>query len=83
MPDLNEYDVVRVAKLRLSRESRAIMGSPDILREPQIGDIGTILISYGGQSNAFIVECCDDMGRSFWVADFLTEELELVNKYIG
>ena len=82
--ELNEYDVVRVKSLILSEKERGNLGSESIKRKPVIGDIGTIVHVHknkSGQTEAFIVECNNKDGLSYWISDFLPIELELVKKY--
>ncbi len=67
-----ELDVVYVAQLLTS--TRPVDGTGAVVRQPRVGDLGTIVNVLG--ENAFTVECVDEGGLTLWLADFLTEELE-------
>ena len=74
-----EYNVVRViAPIPANRIDR----NAGEAREPQVGDIGTILIVHSiqpGQESAFIVESVGADGHTLWMADILASELEQVS----
>jgi hypothetical protein len=72
--NFREYDVVRVARLRT--ETRYISGTPGGMRQPIVGDLGTIVMVYDGSHLA--VESVDSKGMTVWLADFTSDELELV-----
>ncbi|HEY6073723.1 MAG TPA: hypothetical protein VIV15_10095 [Anaerolineales bacterium] len=76
----HEYDVVRVTKLL--KPERDFMGSEDTKRPPRVGDIGTIVDIPEGSSDYYVVECVDSdegsWGATLWLADFVSDELELV-----
>jgi hypothetical protein len=73
-----ELDVVRVtSKLPAGRVDPNIGDAA----EPQIGDVGTIVLVHTvqmGQEAAFLVECVGENGNTRWLADILQSELELV-----
>jgi hypothetical protein len=71
---LGAYDTVRVTGLLL--KNRFVDGTAGVVRQPQIGDTGTVLHVLGAGSVA--VECIDANGFTLWVADFSEDELELV-----
>ena len=79
-PKFKELDIVRVVKLIMPNEKRGNMGAADIKRDPIAGDVGTIVHVHSkvkGLEQAYIVECCDNEGRPYWLADFLEAELEI------
>ena len=55
---------------------RSFDGTAGVMREPRIGDIGTIVHEY--DRKAFIVECVDADGLTVWLADFTSDEIEEV-----
>ena len=77
---MEEYDVVRVARL-LSNE-RHLDGTENLVRQPRVGDTGTIVhVNAPGQS--YMVESCDADGYTVWLADFERSELEpMLNEQI-
>jgi hypothetical protein len=76
---LSELDVVRVNQLLAT--TRTFDGTRGVVREPRIGDVGTIVHVLGG--GTFIVEAVDSDGFTLWLADFAAEELELVSSHPG
>jgi hypothetical protein len=79
MDDFREYDVVRVKKL--NQPNRHYDGTASVRRPPRIGDDGTIVYipqEMQGLNSWCIVQCLDNDGLTIWVADFTTDELELV-----
>ena len=71
----NELDVVRI--IRLNKPVREIDGTPDIMRQPQIGDNGAIVnIMKSNQGTIYTVENVDSEGFTIWLADFTQEEIE-------
>jgi hypothetical protein len=77
---MNEFDVVRVVQL-LTPDRRSD-GSEGVARPPQLGDVGVIVHVYSkdGMISGYIVECLAKNGYTIWLADFVPEELELVEK---
>jgi len=75
----HELDVVRVTQLLAS--TRTFDGSPGVVREPRVGDVGAIVQVLGG--GTFIVESVDSNGLTLWIADFAAEELELASSHPG
>lgn len=76
MAKFHEYDVVRVTQLLLP--DRSFDGNEGVKRPPQVGDVGTI-VHLPPETNAWcIVECVASDGCTIWLADFTTDELELV-----
>ena len=75
-----EYDVVRV--VHLARTDREFEGTETVRRRPQVGDIGTIVHSYGlaDATAPLAVECVADDGPTIWLAHFSPDELELVSR---
>jgi hypothetical protein len=79
--NFQEYDIVRVVRLT-TPERYNVGGNPSIKRQPNIGDIGTIVHAYPiipGKEKAYIVECLGEEG-TYWVCDFYEHELELVTR---
>jgi hypothetical protein len=76
---LEEYDVVRVARLLSS--SRLFSGTAGVSRPPRVGDQATICHQYDpcDPAAAVAVEMVDSQGRTVWLADFEPGELELVS----
>jgi len=72
-----EYDVVKVVSLLT--ESRRIDGTDSIMRQPKIGDVGTIVnvLDDAGYESKYIVESVNQDGMTVWLADFKHSELEL------
>jgi hypothetical protein len=72
-----EYDVVKVVSLLT--DSRRIDGTESIMRQPQVGDVGTIVyvLDDSGDESKYIVESVDQDGMTVWLADFKHSELEL------
>lgn len=76
--NLDTYDIVRVT--RLLQPERWFDGTDTVARAPQVGDQGTI-VHVHEKDVAYIVECVErTTGYTIWLADFYTEELELVEK---
>ena len=75
-----ELDVVRVVILR--HASREFTGTDAVTRQPQVGDVGTIVHEHDavGSEDPVVVEMVDDHGATVWVADFERSELELVQR---
>jgi hypothetical protein len=68
----NELDVVIVSTL--CSESRHVTGTSGIVRQPYLGDIGTIVHVHAPTD--YIVECVDEnTGGTLWLADFRIDEL--------
>jgi hypothetical protein len=65
--------VVRVTKLLAP--ARHVEGTASVVRQPMIGDMGTIV--WEGP-DLFQVESVDGDGRTVWLAEFKSEELEAV-----
>ncbi len=80
MFELREHDVVRV--VRLLEQGRSFDGTEGVRRAPRIGDVGTIAHEYDpSHSDAPVaVEMVDEDGMTVWLADFVREELELVQR---
>ena len=81
MAYFQEYDVVRVTKL--IQLDRHYDGNESLKRAPRVSDEGTI-VHIPPQTNSWcIVECVDPKdGFTIWLADFSTDELELVEAAI-
>lgn len=78
MTKLREYDIVRVARLRVV--SREFTGTASVMRAPRVGDIGTICHEHTSDATApVVVEMVDQDGLTVWLADFHRDELEPVD----
>jgi len=75
---MQEYDAVRV--IRLNEDGRHYDGTEGVMRPPEIGDIGTIV--HAADKNSFMVENVGPGGYTLWLADFASDELELVSRYV-
>ena len=79
MPAMKRYDVVRVKSLSadLERDGWRVNA-----RAPSVGDIGTVveILEAGGQTPHFVVESIAADGSTLWLADFVAEELEVVER---
>lgn len=79
MLEIREHDIVRVVRLR--EEGRNFDGTESVRRAPRIGDIGSIVHCDPSRSDAAVaVEMVDEEGKTVWLADFVREELELVQR---
>jgi hypothetical protein len=68
----NELDVVVVRELLTGH--RHVDGTAGVVRQPYLGDIGTVVHVH--DSKNFIVECIDsDSGYTLWLAEFHADEL--------
>lgn len=74
---LQEYDVVKV--IQLNQAERSIDGSAGIMRQPRIGDTGTILVVLDTNPDLepmYVVECVASGGYTIWLAEFAANEIE-------
>ena len=78
MRRIREYDSVRIVELKTP--SRDFSGSEGVARAPRVGDIATVCHEYDSAdaSARVAVEKVDSSGYTIWLADFETDELELV-----
>jgi hypothetical protein len=67
----NLYDIVVVTALNVP--TRAVTGTASPMRQPRVGDEGTVVHVLGPQD--VIVESVDDQGLTVCLADFRTDEL--------
>ena len=74
---MQEYDVVR--STRLLTPSRENSGTETVMRQPQVGDVGTIVyvLHDAGTDSKYVVECGDEDGMTVWFRDFNHNELRL------
>lgn len=70
-----ELDVVRITSL--GSVERAVDGSPGVVRQPVVGDLGTIVHLI--RPTRFIVECVDNQGMTVWISDFDLDEVQVVD----
>lgn len=73
-----ELDVVRITSIGTAE--RVVDGSPGVVRQPVVGDIGAIVRVLA--PTRFIVECVDSNGLTVWITDFDLDEIQLVD-YAG
>ena len=72
-----EYDVVLVK--RAPGEKRDMIGTEDIARRPEPGDVGVVLLCLGLGSNGanwYSVECVGDEGATVWLMDLREDEMQ-------
>jgi len=74
------YSIVRVKTL-LSPD-RHVHGTESEKRQPKTGDVGTI-VHVNAPGHAYVVESVDPYGLTVWLADFVSEELELISPLSG
>jgi hypothetical protein len=70
-------DIVRI--VRLEAGERDVDGSADPPPRPRVGEMGTVVEEV--DDGIYLVERCTDDGRTLWIAEFLTGELELVDRH--
>lgn len=70
-----ELDVVRITSI--GSVERAVDGSPGVVRQPVVGDLGTIVHLI--RPTRFIVECVDNQGMTVWISDFDLDEVQVVD----
>ena len=77
---IREHDVVKV--VRLNSECREYSGTERLMREPRVGDSGTVvyLLDRANPGAPMIVECVDEDGYTVWLAEFAVDELEVVDR---
>ncbi len=75
---MQPFDVVRVQAIR---DDRFADRGPGFERNPQVGDIGTILDTYDNPEFAFEVECSNLNGETIWLEAMYPDELFLVQEY--
>lgn len=68
-------DVVRITSVGTTE--RTVDGSPGVVRQPVVGDIGSIVHVLG--PTRFIVECVDSNGLTVWISDFDLDEIQVVD----
>lgn len=73
MSEISEIETVRV--VRLNDPSRPVIGSGAHTRQPQVGDVGTVVSVMGG-GTWFTVECVNSDGKTSWLCDFDRAEIE-------
>jgi hypothetical protein len=70
-----ELDVVRITSI--GTVERTVDGSPGVVRQPVIGDLGSIV--HVLSPTRFIVECTDSDGLTLWISDFDLDEVQVVD----
>ncbi|MEP6787707.1 MAG: DinB family protein [Acidobacteriota bacterium] len=76
---MEEYTAVKVVQLQTS--TRHVDGTAGVVRQPQFGDVGMI-VHVNAPNKSYIVECVNSEGYTVWLADFDSEEIELLS-YAG
>jgi hypothetical protein len=71
-------DLVRI--VRLEAEDRDVDGSSHPPPQPRVGEIATVVEEV--EDGIYLVERCTDDGRTLWMAEFLSAELDLVQRVI-
>lgn len=76
---LREYDTVLVS--RLIEPNRHYTGTAGVSRPPAVGDTATICHEFvpGDPTAPVAVECVNEKGLTVWLADFMHEELTLLD----
>ena len=71
------FTTVQIA--HLLTPMRELLNAGQLLRQPVVGEKGTIVEIFGGLDEAtYLVEHLDAQGRPEWVAEFVADELQLV-----
>jgi len=70
-----ELDVVRITST--GTVERIVDGSPGVVRQPAVGDLGSIV--HVISPTKFIVECVDGEGQTVWISDFDLDEIQVVD----
>jgi hypothetical protein len=74
MTHFRELDIVRLLKAE-----RHISGLKSVMRQPRVGDRGTVVhIPQFEPEQVLIVECVHSSGAAIWAADFTPEEVEKI-----
>jgi hypothetical protein len=75
---LEPFAVVRIKRLLLAATEYNSWGVNQ--RPPEIGDSGTLIdvLHVAGVEDRYVVECSGPDGIDIWLADFVAEELEIV-----
>jgi hypothetical protein len=75
---LKEYDAIKICSLR--EPNRSYDGTEGIMREPRVGDTGTVVDVLGEHSKGmmYVVECVNPEGNTVWLADFWESELDKI-----
>lgn len=74
-----DYDTVRVLCVPVDSAQKLWEGS---IREPRVGDIGTI-VEINNRTPLlpkYVIECVSRDGRTIWMAEFESFQLELVSR---
>ena len=64
--------------VRLETNGREVDGSSHPPPQPRVGETATIVEEV--DDDIYLVERCTDDGRTLWIAEFLSGELELVSR---
>jgi hypothetical protein len=75
---MKEFDTVEI--VRLNRPDRPYDGTAPVMRAPRVGDTGSIVNIYTseGEVTGYMVEEVDMDGNTIWLADFMPDEIRLV-----
>ena len=79
MQRIREYDTVRVVELRTP--NRHFSGTSGASRPPRVGDVATVCHVYDPKDSLapVAIELVRDDGATIWLADFVSEELEVLS----
>lgn len=66
-------EIVRIAAL--FGEGREVAGTYGFVRDPAVGDVGTVVFEYPHPDRRVTVQMSDGAGHTLWFADFDKEEL--------
>ena len=69
-------ETVRI--VALLEQSRDVAGTYGFVRDPAVGDIGTVVFEYPDPDRRVTVQMSDEAGHTLWFADFVRDELAYV-----
>lgn len=67
-------EMVRIVQLLGGR--REVAGTFGFVRDPVVGETGTVVFEYPAPDSRITVQMLDDQGHTLWFADFVKDELE-------
>jgi len=67
-------EVVRITQLLGA--GRDVAGTFGFVRDPAVGETGTVVFEYPAPDSRVTVQMLDGEGHTLWFADFAKEELE-------
>jgi hypothetical protein len=66
-------ETVRI--VALLGEGRDVAGTYGFVRDPVVGDVGTVVFEYPSPDRRVTVQMSDEAGHTLWFADFVRDEL--------